>query len=646
MKPELLNLVKSDWRPYEKFPDLSGAPLVSFDVETYDPRLMDCGPGAIRKDGYVCGFSVATPDGFTGYYPIRHAEGDNLPNPDGAIRWLRDQLKGNIPKLGANILYDLIWLRCDLGITVGGKKYDVQIAEPLLDENKFTYTLDSLSRQYLGETKVEQLLYEAGIYILGIKPGPKAVTEEEKRTDVIKKVKTRLWELPARYVGPYGEGDASLPIEIFKRQKIKLEEVGLWKLFDEVETPLVDLLLNMWIKGIPVDVERGERAYEDLQLRYDKEMRSIKRRVGFIPDVWAQEDIVRCCEKLSLDYPKTKKGNPSFKAEWLAENGHPFFTSLLRARQLDRSGAVFIKSKILDLEVNGRIHPQFWQVKSDRYGTESGRFSSSNPNAQQFPARNEELAAIVRSILCAEPGKFWGKFDYSQQEFRITVHYANLLKLTGVDKVVKRYWEDPDTDFHQVVADITGLVRRIAKSINLGLTYGMGKKKFSEKYRIPYSDACKYIDLYHQELPFVKQLINRTDLTAKERGVVKTLLGRHCHFDLYGPPRYEDGMIPKKYDEALAEFGPPVVRYFTYKALNRISQGGGADMVKKAMLDCYSAGYVPSITVHDELDFCDLENNKQVSEIHDIMVDAIRLAVPNKVDVAVGNNWGELEETF
>ena len=646
MNPELLNLVKSDWRPPTKFPKLVGkAREIAFDVETYDPHLLDSGPGAIRKDGYVCGFSVATDDGFKGYYPIRHEGGDNLENPDAAIKWLGDQLYDDTPKIGANILYDLIWLKCDLDINVGGKKYDVQIAEPLLDENRHIYQLDALANEYLEEGKRESTLYEAGKYLLGIKG--KGNTGEEQVEDIIRQVKSRLWELPARYVGVYGEYDANLPIKIFNLQKKKLSEVGLWKLFEEIETPLVDLLLEMWLKGVPVDVDRAEQTRDELSRDFDNTIRKIKRRVGFTPDVWAAEDIAKACNKLGLDYNLTDKYNLSFTAQWLSEQEHEFFKLLLKARQLDRCGGVFIESKILNMMTDdNRIHPQFWQVKSERYGTTSGRFSSSNPNAQQFPKRNEELAKKVRSILTAEEGLQWAKFDHSQQEFRLTVHFATLLKLTGALEAQQKYISDPDTDFHQMVADTTNLKRKLAKNLNLGLSYGMGPKKFSETYNKTLSEARKLYKQYHNGLPFIKQLTQRCERVAKNRKYVKTILGRHCHFDLYGPPKWEKGMIPKKFKEAIEEFGEPVVLYFTYRAMNRVIQGSAADMIKKNMLDCYEAGYVPALTVHDELDFIDIENSKQTDEIHDIMVNSIILKVPNKVDIEIGENWGELEEVF
>ena len=648
MNPELLNLVKSDWRPYNKFPKLKGkASQIAVDVETYDPNLLKNGPGAIRKDGYVIGFSIATPDGFKGYYPIRHEGPDNLKDPDKAIRWLRHQLSDNTPKVGANILYDLIWLKCDLDIEVKGPKFDVQIAEPLLDENKFYYNLDSLADCWLKEGKRESMLYQAGKLLLGIKaPNSKGgikLTDQEKSAYIIKEVKGKLWQLPARYVGQYGEYDADLPIRIFEKQQAELKEQGLWDLF-LLESRLLDMLLDMWIQGVPVDVDKGVQARDQLQLEYDTALRKIKRRCGFTPNIWANEDIEKACKKLGLTYPLTDKGNSSFEADWLGVQDHAFFKLLLEARQLDRSGSIFIESKILDLEINGRIHPQFWQVKSDRYGTVAGRFSSSNPNGQQFPFRNERLAALVRGILTAEKGCKWDKADYSQQEFRITVHYANLLKFLGADIAAQNYIDNPDTDYHQFVADMTKLERKIAKNLNLALSYSMGYTKFGIKYNIPTSQAKKYFERYHKKLPFIKLLSKRCERIANQRGYIKTLLGRRRRFDLFGPPKWEKGIVPLKQPQAIEKYGYPVKRYFTYKALNSLSQGGAADQIKKAMIDCYDAGFLPCLTVHDALDFCNLTTKKEVKTIRDIMLNAIPLTIPMKVDCARGKNWGELKE--
>lgn len=656
MKEELLSMVPSDWRPKNEYPTLKGrAKILSYDLETYDPNLEENGPGALRKDGYVIGFSIATDDGFAGYYPIRHPM-DNVENPEAAIRWIKDQLSDDTPKVGANLLYDAIWSKCDLGFDIKGLKYDIQVAEPLIDENQDNFRLDTLGVKYLNEHKKETLLLEAGKLLLGIKPKAlkkkkkdgeveKGLSKEEAEESIIKQVKQELWRLPARYVGPYGIGDADMPIRIFKKQKAILEKEGLWDLF-LIETEVLEILYKMWIKGVPVNIPKAEKVAAQLQAELEETNRMIRHRCGFDVDIWSADSIAKACDTLGIQYLRTDKGNPSFTAEWLKSQDNKFLNLVAEARSLDRSGSVFIQKKLIDLAVNGRIHPQFWQVKNDKGGTGSGRFASSNPNAQQFPARNERMARLVRGLIEPEENCKWGIFDYNQQEPRVTVHYGYICKLAGAEEARQRFIDDPKTDYHQMTADIADIERKPAKTINLGLTYGMGENKLASELGLSLSEARLLFRKYHSALPYIKELMQYASKLAGKRGYVKTLLGRRKHFDLFGPPRWSKGIVPKKFDEAVKEFGMPVQRYFLHKALNSIIQGSSADMIKVAMVLCYRAGYIPHLTIHDENDYS-IENLKQAKEIHDIMVHEtakyLKLTVPLRVDVEIGDNWGECE---
>lgn len=633
--------MSEEWKCHERYPDLSQAGLISFDVETCDPNLLTKGPGSIRKDGFIVGFSVATDDGFVGYYPLKHEGGGNVSDTEKAISWVRNQLNHGVPITGANLLYDCEWVKSDFGFDIHSPKYDVQIADPLLDENYQTYRLNAIAERRLGLKKDEELLYTKGAEYLGITS--RKENEDERKKDIAEKVKSQLYKLPANFVGPYGETDAVLPIKIFEQQKKELKDQNLWDIF-LLESKVQDLLIAMRFQGIPVDLAKAEQVAAELQKDFDIELDKISHRVGFKPDIWSADSLVQVCDKLGLKYEKTNKGNPSFEADWLSIQEHPIFKMILEARQLDRCGSVFIKSKIIDCSINSKIYPQYWQVKNDRGGTVSGRFASSNPNAQQFPARNERLATKVRSLLISENGCKWGCFDYSQQEPRVTVHYASLLNLNGADIAKKKYNDDPNTDYHQFVADLTQIERKTAKNINLGLAYGMGPKKFGEKYGKSYIEARKLFNIYHQKLPYIRELSEYCERVVKQRGHIKTLLGRHCHFNLYGPPRWQAGMLPLRKEDAIKKYGLPVMQYFTYKAMNRLIQGSSADMIKKAMIDCWEAGYLPHMTVHDELNFCNLTEERQFKDIKEIMLNCVKLEVPLKLDTEIGNNWGELEE--
>ena len=270
----------------------------------------------------------------------------------------------------------------------------------------------------------------------------------------------------------------------------------------------------------------------------------------------------------------------------------------------------------------------------------TGRFSMSNPNLQQIPARHPELGPLIRSIFIPEDNHTWGSFDYSQQEPRILVHYAKLQNLTGVDEIVDAY-NAGDADFHQVVADMAGIERKQAKTINLGLMYGMGKNKLMAELGLMKESAEKLIRQYHSRAPFVKQLMDNVSRKANDRGKIRTLLGRACHFDRWEPVQF--GVYKSlPLEEARKEYGEPLKRAFTYKALNKLIQGSAADMTKKSMVALYENGIVPHIQIHDEVDIS-VESNEKAEEIIEIMESAVELKVPNKVDYESGANWGEIK---
>lgn len=607
-----------------QFPDLSQAKRIAVDCETRDPNLMTKGPGGFRGDGYVVGVSIATDDGFAEYYPVRHAAGGNLP-PQQVFAWLKDQLKTTTPKVFANAPYDLEWLTTE-GVIVNGPKYDVQVAEPLLDEDRKTYRLDALAEDYLGEHKDESEMTMAAMK-RGIKP---------------EKVKENIWQLHADEVKAYGKKDADLPIRIFEKQEVLLKAESLWDVF-ELETDLVDVIVAMRQRGIPVDLQRAEKVANELTVQQEKTMETLKKLAERDVDIWSNQDIEDVCCRLKLSYPKTEKGNPSFSAEFLEGSDAELFKMILQARKLDRAGAVFIKSKIINMAANGKVYPTFRQVRSDDGGTKSGRFASANPNMQQVPARDPVLAPLIRSIFVPEPGCQWGVFDYSQQEPRVTVHYSYLRKFPGSDTAKKRYTENPDTDYHQLVADMAGISRKQAKILNLGLAYGMGQAKLGDQLGLPKHEAEKVYKQYHENVPFIKALGEECMRIATVRGYVKTILGRRRRFQLFGPPKYSPGLLPLKRALAEEKYGPLLKRYFVHKAMNAVIQGSSADMIKKAMVNLHKKGETAHVTIHDELDFS-VRDQDHARMIRQEMLTCLELAVPLKVDCELGPSWGEVQE--
>ena len=312
---------------------------------------------------------------------------------------------------------------------------------------------------------------------------------------------------------------------------------------------------------------------------------------------------------------------------------------IARAREINKAHTTFIDT-ILKHQYKGRIHAEINQLRSDQGGTVTGRFSYANPNLQQIPARNKELGPAIRSLFIPEEGMTWGCFDYSQQEPRLVVHYAALQNLYGVEEVLDTYHEG-DADFHTIVADMAEIPRSQAKTINLGLFYGMGKNKLQAELGVSKDKAEDLFKQYHNKVPFVKKLMDNVMQRAQSSGKIRTLLGRLCRFHLWEPNQFGiHKALP--HEAALAEHGPGIKRAYTYKALNRLIQGSAADMTKKAMIELHKEGITPHIQVHDELDIS-VVNPLEASKIKDIMESAVQLEVPNKVDYESGPNWGSIK---
>lgn len=606
----------------ELLKDLSSAKRISIDLETRDPNLIDLGCGGVRKDGYIIGLSVCTDDGYNEYLPIRH-EGEGNLDRERVLQWASAQFAGPQPKLGARISYDLEWLRAE-GVLVNGPKWDVQVAEPLLDENKPNYKLETLAVEYLNDHKDE-----SGLVVAASKIG---IAEKE--------IKKNLWKLSAADVAPYGRHDTYLPLKIFEIQEQKLKDEQLWSVF-EMESELIEVLLDMRFLGVRVDLDKAVRAEKYLKKRKDTAISKLSGMVGREVDYWSNLDIARACETLHAPFSRTEKGNPSFTADWLNAQEHPFLKCIAEIRSLDRSGEVFIRSKIINMACNDRIHPSFWPVRGDDGGTKSGRFSSSNPNMQQVPARNKELSALIRSIFIPEKGCEWAMFDWSQQEPRLTVHYSSILNLRGAETAVQKFSDDPNTDYHQMVAELASIERSHAKTINLGLAYGMGKTKLAEELGLALKDSEIIFDRYHKAMPFIKELNERCTRAVEQRGYIRTILGRKSRFEMWGPGKWMKDTRPYKKEEAAKIYGLPIKRWGTHKSMNRLIQGSAADMMKLLLISLRKIGIIPHLTVHDDISVS-IQDRKQARIIRDLMLDVVKLKVPLKVDVEVGDNWGEL----
>jgi len=618
MQQEPLFTPESDWSIPDVFPQFTETERIAVDLETYDPHLLTSGPGWATGRGYIVGVGVAT-ESWKGYFPIRHEGGGNL-DEAVVLRWLKKTLSS--PKrevIFHNSLYDMGWLRRE-GVEVQGKILDTIFAAPLVDENRHSYSLDSLGQTYCGEKKDESLLQDAAL-AWGINP------------------KAEMYKLPSKYVGPYGEQDAALTLRLWEKLKVELREHNSESIF-EMECKLIPLLLEMRWRGVRVDETKAEEIGETLSKEEQKIQVEIKRKYGNEVQLWANASLQKIFDNNNLWYPKSPTGLASFQRQWLEGHEHELPQLIVRARKLNKARTTFIDKMIMEHSYNGRIHAEAHPLRSHRGGTVSGRFSYSNPNLQQVPARDPEIGRLIRSLFIPEDGCQWGIFDYSQQEPRLTVHYANQMHLTGAKDAVADYTEK-SADFHQIVADMANIPRKQAKTINLGLSYGMGKQKLIKELGLDDNEAEELFTQYHNKVPFIRGLQDQCARVALDRGYIRTIAGRRCRFD-HWEHRFEDS-VPLPLEEAKEKYGDNLKRSYTYKALNRLIQGSAADMTKLAMLGLWEEGIVPHLQVHDEVDVS-IENTDQARKVARIMENCIELAVPLVVDIELGRSWGETEE--
>ena len=652
----------TDWKPPSEFPNLAGVKLLCYDTETRDPNLLTNGPGNIRsaaglEAGKLVGVSLGVGDreGEQWYFPVAHTDidkpdADNM-DKDQVFRFLRDVLGTEVPKLGMNLMYDLGWLATE-DIHVGGKQYDVANAEPLLDENMRSYALKILAAKHGGQGKDELEMYEWQAETFGGKANRRQAAN--------------IWRTPARIVGPYAESDCREPFTVFREQQKLLAAENLTDLF-EMETRLVPLLHAMRERGVLVDIGRAEEVLADLTGENSKAAEIVANEQI---DVWASTTIVAYCERAGIEYDETDTGRPSFTSSWLEKHDDEVLRRIADVRRFDTNAGKFVKGTILDHSIKGRIHCQFNQLRGDEYGTVSGRFSSSNPNLQNIPKRDAILGPLLRGMFIPDPGEIWFSDDWSQIEYRLLVHYANMEPYPDKSAVraMNQYKENPDMSFHRWVAELTGLDYDPAKNINFGLAYGMGQPTMAANMGITIEEARPIFDMYHSTLPFVRKISTAVKKKAEKSGFIKTILNRRRRFELWESSDWDTARAekPVNFEQARDNWthenfhhrpeewwgghaGLGIRRAYCYKALNALLQGSAADIMKIAMVEIWESGVcdvlgAPLLTVHDELNWSVPDTPEGLSahaEAVRIMNDGRGLKVPMITEPGQGANWAE-----
>ena len=620
-----MDLLKKDNKPEwtrPSFPDVKKIQQVAIDLETHDPEIKNLGGGWATNKGFVVGVAISF-EGFDGYFPVCHERGGNF-SEEEVKKWLVKLFKEDPIVICHNAVYDLGWLRrwgVECNVT---KVYDTLIAAPLVDENRYSYSLDSLSKDYLGERKQGNLLEE-----FGKEHGFKAIEY--------------MHMVPVEIAGIYAEQDTRLTLKLWEFLRVEIQKQGLTDIFN-LETDLLRLLLEMRWKGVRVDLEKAEKTKKFFKSEEEKIYQNIKKETGIdigSSDIYAAASLQKIFDKLGEKYELTEKNKQAKISNTLMrESDNPLIQSISVAREYNKAHTTFIDS-ILKHQVDGRIHAEINQLKGEYGGTVSGRLSMNNPNLQQVPARNEAIGPKIRSLFLPEEGEKWASLDYSQQEPRLLVHYAQKHDLEGAETLIKFFHEGKD--FHQVTADMAQISRKEAKTIGLGLMYGMGIKKLADSLEISEEQAKALKQKYNDNVQFLNNIIVRATRYTEQNGFINTLLGRRCRFDLWENKDFYDKRM-MSYENAKKTWAwNEMKRAGTYRALNRLIQGSAADQTKKAMVDLWkNVGVIPMIQIHDELNVS-VANETQVKEIKEIMESAVELHVPVKCDAEIGDNWGEIK---
>lgn len=661
---EPLFVPDSSWVAPSELPDLRRHKYVALDTEERDEGLAaEVGPAWFRRGGYVAGVSVAWDRGGGDlgalYAPIRHPDTPGLFDPECVRRWLDDHTAAGVHWITQNGMFDWGWLSEDLKAKVPPSEQweEVGAAATMVDEDQDEYGLDAICARLGLPGKDEALLREAGA-AYGF--------------HTHKEVKANLWRMPGRHVGPYAEADGLQTWGSWHKLMETIRAEGTEEAY-RLECDLLPLIVEMRRRGVRVDLEAAERHKVDLLAERDRVFVELGGKLGarvgmeeIGRNAWLERTFAQHAPQINV--PRTAAtskfphGQASFTAGstgWMHKHPHWLPQLIVRADKLHNAATKFLQGYIIDFATRGRIHAEVHPHRSEGGdGTKTTRLSYAKPPLQQMTARDAELAPMIRGVFLPEPGEVWAKPDQSQQEYRLTVHFAALLNCRGAEEAVRAYHDDPDTDFHMYVVEITGLDRKSAKDTNFAKAFGAGIPKFAAMINKSIEEAEEIYKTYDAKLPFVSQLYQKADSKAQRTGFIRMLDGARRHFERWEPKWLSadrralgwgagQKMYPTSRDEALARTRDPdhawsgarLKRSDTKDAMNSLIQGSAARQTKLWMRACWREGVVPLLQLHDELD-ASVKTIEEARLVQRLGQEAVSLRVPVKVDVNFGPSWG------
>lgn len=560
--------------------------------------------------GYVITLGPSPDDTF--YVPVRHAGGGNLASlsqvPSAATNWgglMHSFELRLIPALinkhliGHNISFDLSFLS-RVGYAPSGPITDTMVQAFLLDELRPSLSLDACCKTVGVQEKKGDELYKAIAARAGCKPDRSSMAY--------------FWQLPGNQheVWDYACGDGTSTYQLWWQQSIDINspyysnstrEYTLEKVA-KVEMELIPVLHSMSMRGVKIN----EWQLIDVTARIENDLKVASAAVGDI-NVRSPVQVQAYLEKNGVtDWPLTEKGSPSFPEEWLLKS--PAGKNIVTVRKSRTLLDSFLKPIGGRYLYNGRVYPQLHQTRDESFGTRTGRMSITNPNLGAMPGKRQgELGKLFRSIFVPDDGMVFTEGDYAACEIRICAHYCKA-----------KAWVDgfnSGVDPHTSVANSVGIIRRHAKTINLAIMTGSGKRAIAEKLGLSYEEGSRIVDQYYAGLPELKDFQKKSGRHFEARGFVSTLLGRRLQLE----------------DSSKG-----------YTAVNRLTQGGNADIAKERLV---AMSHVPniqlSLSVYDSVLFQHEPGSPMKDMALKVMADMtnIGLEVPMKVDYGSGSNWGE-----
>lgn len=663
---QLPPMLDTGWRPLTpwQWPDPRGCTFISHDIEAKELDF-DYGPGWGRGQVSIVGHALTLYWGERAqslYIPTRHEVDRHLNQPvDQADAYVKQCLMANrCPKGYANGLYD-VGTASEENIWVQGELHDVQFVEALLSEDE-NVNLDALAKKYLDSSKDTNALYEwcAAAY------GGEATGSQ----------RGNIYRASPILVGPYAEQDSALIRPVLQKQWPILEAEGLVDLY-HTERALIRLLVRMRRQGVRIDLDYTEQMHTKVRGILAEKIAEFKRISGVSTvNSCPSGDIAKAFDAFGLKYRLTEKTKkPSITADDLKANPHPIAQLALEIRQHDKIEGTFLRGTLLERHRNGVVHGSFEPLRGDEGGARSGRFVSNNPNLQTIPIRTELGKQIRKAFVPFVGHMCWEKNDFSQYEYRILAHAA---VGPGSAELRAKYQNDPLTDYHQATQDAIkanaaaayaawelqgldhGKIRKRVKTVNFGMMNLMGLDLLAATLGISTSEAEPLLKVYHASNPYIKATVAEFEEFARTYGYVQTVAGRRSRFNLWEPAKKQWIESERRYQfypalrqkAAYMEYGSNIVRARCHIALNRYTQGSNADGLKIAMAAADRDGVfdvigVPTLTVHDELDFSVIDDsriqNEAYAHLRYLMENALPLSVPIRVDHGRGPNWGVIE---